>query len=58
MVLGSLLDDDKDMILGKVADDRSKKGTVNISAVVDSRAEANALPENMMQWIPFMPSSS
>ena len=29
---------------------------VKISAFVDSGAEANALPENMMQWIP--PSSA
>ena len=33
------------MILGQVADDRTKKGLVTISAVVDSGAEANALPE-------------
>ena len=31
---------------------------VKISAVVDSGAEANALPENMMQWIPLLPSSA
>ena len=43
-VLGSLWDDDNDMILGQVADDRTKKGLVKISAVVDSGAEANALP--------------
>ena len=56
-VLGSLLDDDKDMILGQVADDRTRKGMVKIFAVVDSgSAEANALPENMMQWIPLKPS--
>ena len=58
MVLGSLWDDDNDMILGQVADDRSKKGMVKISAVVDSGAEANALTENMMQWIPLKPSSA
>ena len=52
-VLGSLWDDDNDMILGQVADDRTRKGMVNISAV---GAEANALPENMMQWIPLKPS--
>ena len=46
------------MILGQVADDRTKKGMVKISAVVDSGAEANALPENMMQWIPLKPSSA
>ena len=46
--LGSLWDDDNDLILGQVADDRSKTGMVKISAVVDSGAEANALPENMM----------
>ena len=57
-VLGSLWDDDSDMILGQVADDRTKKGKVKISAVVDSGAEANALPENMMQWIPLKPSSA
>ena len=57
-VLGSLWDDDNDMILGQVADDRTEKGLVKISAVVDSGAEANALPENMMQWIPLKPSSA
>ena len=57
-VLGSLWDDDNDMILGQVADDRTRKGRVKISAVVDSGAEANALPENMMQWIPLKPSSA
>ena len=46
------------MILGQVADDRTRKGMVKISAVVDSGAEANALPENMMQWIPLKPSSA
>ena len=46
------------MILGQVADDRTKKGLVKISAVVDSGAEANALPENLMQWIPLKPSSA
>ena len=50
--------DDNDMILGQVADDRTKKGMVKISAVVDSGAEANALPEIMMQWIPRKPSSA
>ena len=35
-VLGSLWDGDNDMILGQVADDRTKKGMVKISAVVDS----------------------
>ena len=55
-VLGSLWDDDNDMILGQVADDRTRKGMVKISAVVDSGAEANALPE--MQWIPLKPSSA
>ena len=58
MVLGSLWDDDNDMILGQVADDRTKKGLMKISAVVDSGAEANALPENMMQWILLKPSSA
>ena len=57
-ILGSLWDDDNDMISGQVADDRTKKGVVKISAVVDSGAEANALPENMMQWIPLKPSST
>ena len=57
-VLGSLGDDDNDMILLQVADDRSKNGMVKISAVVDSSAEANALPENMMWWIPLKPSSA
>ena len=52
-VLGSLWDDDNDMILEQVADDRTRKGVVKISAVVDSGAEANAFPENMMQWIPL-----
>ena len=46
------------MILGQVTDDRTMKGKVNISAVVESGAEANALPENMMQWIPLKPSSA
>ena len=46
------------MILGQVADDQAKKGLVKISADVDSGAEANALPENMMQWIPLKPSSA
>ena len=55
-VLGSLWDDDNDMILVQVADDRTRKGMVKISAVVDSGAEANALPE--MQWIPLKPSSA
>ena len=57
-VLGSLWDDDNDMILGQVVDDRTRHGMVKISAVVDSGAEANALPENMMQWILLMPSSA
>ena len=57
-VLGSLWDDDNDMILGQVADDQTRKGMVKISAVVDSGAEANALPENMMQWIPLKRSSA
>ena len=57
-VLGPPLDDDNDMILGQVADNRTKKGMVKISAVVDSGAAANALPENMMQWIPLEPSSA
>ena len=35
------------MILGQVAE----KGMDKISAVVDSGAEANAVPEKMMQWI-------
>ena len=57
-VLGSLWDDDNDMILGQVADNRTKKGMVKISGAVDSGAEANALPENMMQWVPLKPSSA
>ena len=57
-VLGSLWDDDNDMVLEQVADDRTKKGMVKISADVESGAEANALPENMMQWIPMKPSSA
>ena len=57
-VLGSLWDDYNDMILGQVADDPTRKGMVKISAVVDSGAEANALPENMMQSIPLKPSSA
>ena len=44
------------MILEKVADGRTKKEMEKVSAVVDSGAEANALPENMMQWIPLKPS--
>ena len=47
-VLGSLWDNDNDVFLGQVADDRTRKGMVKISAVVDSGAEANALPEHMM----------
>ena len=31
---------------------------MKISAVFDSGAEANALPENMVQWIPLKPSSA
>ena len=46
------------MILGQVADDRTRKGMVKISAVVDSGAPAKALPENMMQWLPLKPSSA
>ena len=57
-VLGSLWDDDNDMILEQVADDRTRKEMVKISAVVDSGEEANALPENMMQWISLKPSSA
>ena len=57
-VLGALWDDDNDMILVQVADNRTKKGNVKISAVVDSGAEANALPANMMQWIPLKPSGA
>ena len=57
-VLGPLWDDENDMILGQVADDRTKKGLVKIFAGVDSGAEANALPENMMQLIPLKPSSA
>ena len=56
--LGSLWDDDNDMILGQVADDRTRNGVVKISAVVDSGAEANVLPENVMQWIPLKPRSA
>ena len=44
MVLGSLWDDDSDMILEQVADDRTKNGMMKISAVVDSGAEANVVP--------------
>ena len=57
-VVGSLWDNDNDMVLMQLADDRTKKGMVKISAVVDSGAEANALPEKMMQWIPLKPSSA
>ena len=56
-VLGALWGDD-DVILGQVADDRTTKGLLNISAVVDSGAEANALRGNMMQWIPLKPSTA
>ena len=48
--LRSLWDDD-DTIRRNVADDRTMKGLVNFSAAVDSGAEANALPENMTQWV-------
>ena len=44
MLLGSLWDGVKDVILGQVADDRTKKGMMKISAVVDSGAEAHAPP--------------
>ena len=46
------------MILGQVSDDRTRKGMGKISAVVDSGAEANTLPEKMVQWIPKKPSSA
>ena len=39
-VLGSLKEDDNDMILVQVADDRTRKGMVKISALVDSGADA------------------
>ena len=42
------------MILGHVADDRTQRGMVKICAVVG--AEATALPENMVLWIPLKPS--
>ena len=42
-VLGTLWDDDSDVILGQVADDRTKKEMVKTFAIVDSGAEANAL---------------
>ena len=58
MVLASLWDDDNNMMLEQVADDRTRKGIVKISAVVDSGEEANAHPENMMQWMPLQPSSA
>ena len=45
-VLASLWDDD--VILGQVPDDRTQKGLVKISAVVDSGEGAHALPESMM----------
>ena len=54
-VFGSLWDGDNDMILGQVADDRTRKGMVKIFAVVDSGAEANALPEKR---IPLKPSAA
>ena len=57
-VLGSLWDDDNDRILGQVADDRTRKGMVKISAAVVDVAEANVIPENMMQWIPLKPSTA
>ena len=47
LVLGSLWDDDNDMILVKLL--TTYKRMVKISAVVHSGAEANALVENMMQ---------
>ena len=55
-VLGSPRDGDNDMILAKVAGDRTKRGMEKISAVVDIGAEANVLPENMMQRIPLKSS--
>ena len=42
---------------GQVGDVRSKKGMGKISAVVDVRADATALPENMTQWIPLKPGA-
>ena len=51
------MDDDNDMILGQVAGHQNRK-VMKISAVADRGAEANALPENMMQWIPMKPSSA
>ena len=35
MLVGSLWDDDNDMIFGQVADDRTKEGMVKISAIVE-----------------------
>ena len=46
------------MILGQIADDHTEKGLVKNSTVVDSGAGANALPENMMMWVPLNPSSA
>ena len=45
------------MIQGQLADDRTKKGMEKISAVVDSGAEANAIPEKVTQRIPLKPQS-
>ena len=42
---------------GQFADDRTKKGMEKISAVVDSGAEANAIPEKVTQRIPLKPQS-
>ena len=44
--------------MGQVADYRTEKGRLKISAVVDSGAEANAIRENTRQWIPLKPSAA
>ena len=46
------------MVLGQIADDRTMKGMEKISAVVESGAEANVLPEKMMQSIPLKSSAA
>ena len=51
--LGSLWDVDDDTISGQVADERIKRGLLNIFAVLDSGAEGNALLANVAQRVPL-----
>ena len=58
MQLGTLLDDaNDDLLLNNVLDGVwDKSGYIKIAAVVDSGAEANALPSGMASWLPLKPS--